>query len=180
MNRAITLVLGAAGLTALAACGSVGSNSTTSIRTSAPAAAPRAAPSSASAPKTVDGNITIAPAGSMTPGPMKVTPVYCGKFTAAQQSQYGTTAAGGFVYKFTNISNTTAAAPSVEVDFTSASTVVGSNVSGTLTPVLQGQTGTAEVDALGQSGQDLAFSGCQVMSYSLQTDAGAVPGNYAG
>jgi len=151
------------------------SQAATAIATvSAPAAPPSAAA------KAIDGNITIAPAGSMTPGPVKITPVYCGKFTAAQQSKYGTTAAGGLVYKFANDSSTLVAAPKLSVNFTTGTTVAGSNVTGSLTQVSPGQASTGEVDALDDSGGNLSFTGCQVMSYAVVTSSGVDPVSYAG
>jgi hypothetical protein len=128
----------------------------------------------------IDGNITIAPADGMAPGPMAITPLYCGKLTAAQQSQYGTSAAAGFVYKFANDSNTLVAAPKVSVNFTTGSVVAGSNVTGELTQVSPGQTGTGEIDALDQSGGNLSFTDCQVMSYAVVTSSGVDPVSFAG
>jgi hypothetical protein len=116
----------------------------------------------------------------MAPGPMVITPVHCGKFTAAQQSQYGTNAAAGLVYKFANKSNTLVAAPKVSVNFTSGTTVDGSNVTGQLTPISPGQTGTGEVDALTGSGGDLPFAGCQIMEYWVVTASSVEPVSFAG
>jgi hypothetical protein len=111
---------------------------------------------------------------------MAITPVFCGKFSSAQQSEFGTTATGGFVYKFTNGSNMTAA-PNVSIDFTTGSTVDGSNVTGDLTTVAPGQNSTGEVDAVGGSGQDIAFTGCEIMSYGVTENGGSVdPETYAG
>jgi hypothetical protein len=169
-------------LAAVAACSSSLPATTPPATTRAAAATTRAAVTTpaAATPKTVDGDITIAPAGSMAPGPMKITPVYCGKFTAAQQSEYGTTAAGGFVYRFVNDSANLVAAPKVDVDFTSGTTVAGSNVTADPTQVSPGKTGTGEVDAVGASGQVLPLTGCEVMSYALITSSGAGPASYAG
>jgi hypothetical protein len=171
---------------AVAAAALTACSSTTSSQPATPAQAtaaavtastPAASPSSA---KALDGNITIAPAGSMTRGPVKITPVFCGKFTAAQQDKYGTTASGGLVYKFANQSNTLVAAPKVSVNFTTGTTVVGSNVTGGLTPVSPGQASTGEVDALTGSGGSLPFTNCQLMSYVLVTSSGVDPVSYAG
>jgi hypothetical protein len=115
----------------------------------------------------------------MTAGPMTITPVYCGTFSAAQQQQFGTTATGGFIYKFSNASNLTAA-PKVDVDFTSGSTVDGENVTGDITPVGPGQSATGEVDAVGGSGSDLTFSGCEILSYALVENGSVDPVSYAG
>jgi hypothetical protein len=111
---------------------------------------------------------------------MVITPLYCGKLTTAQQAAYGTSAAAGLVYKFANHSNTLVAAPKVNVDFLSGTTVAGSNVTGQLTQVSPGQTGTGEVDALGQSGGNLSFTGCQVMSYAVVTAGSVDPVSFAG
>lgn len=172
----------------LAACSSspASSSSSSSSSSQTPAASqPTASATAAAAPsptaaKVIDGNITIAPAGSMTPGPMAITPLSCGKLTAAQQSEFGTTAAAGLVYKFANRSNTLVAAPKVSVNFTSGTTVAGSNVTGQLTPISPGQTGTGEVDALTGSGGDLPFSGCQIMWYAVVTSSSVDPVTYAG
>jgi hypothetical protein len=111
---------------------------------------------------------------------MTLTPVYCGKFTTAQQNEYGTTATGGFVYRFANESNTLVAAPKVDVDFTSGTAVLGENLTADLTQISPGQTGTGEVDAVGPSGQSLSFTGCEIMDYTLVTNSGVIPGSYAG
>jgi hypothetical protein len=164
---------------AIAACSSspastAGAPAATAAAATATTAATRAAA------KAADGNITIAPADGMPPGPMKITPLSCGKLTAAQRSEYGTTAAAAFVYRFSNGSNTLVAAPKLSVNFTSGGAVVGSNVTAAITPVSPGQSGTGEVDALGDSGQGLKFSGCQVMSYALVTSSGVDPSSFAG
>jgi len=162
----------------LAACSSSPATSSTAPQPTAPVTTAAASP--AAAAKVIDGNITIAPAGSMAPGPMVITPLSCGKLTAAQQAEFGTTAAAGLVYKFANHSNTLVAAPKVDVNFTSGATVDGSNVTGQLTQISPGQTGTGEVDALNGSGGSLTFTGCQVMSYAVVTSSGVDPVSYAG
>lgn len=166
----------------LAACSSspASSSSQTPAAPSPTASVTTAAASPPATAKTIDGNITIAPAGSMAPGPMVITPLHCGKLTAAQQAEFGTTAAAGFVYRFANHSNTLVAAPKVEVNFTSGTTVSGSNVTGQLTQISPGQSGTGEVDALNGSGGNLSFTGCQVMSYAVVTSSGVDPVSFAG
>lgn len=119
------------------------------------------------------------PSGQSAPGPFKITSLSCGKLTAAQQNQFGTTAASGFVYKFTNSSASLTAAPKVSVNFLEGTTVLASNVTGSLTQVSPGQSGTGEVDAVDASGGGLAFKGCQVMSYAVVTSSGVLPQQYA-
>jgi hypothetical protein len=116
----------------------------------------------------------------MAPGPMKITPVYCGKFTAAQKTQYDTRAAGGFVYKVANQSNSLTGAAKVDVDFISGTTVLAENVTANLVQVSPGLSATGEVDALGGSGDDLKFSGCEVMWYAVVTSDSVDPVTYAG
>lgn len=166
----------------LAACSSSpASSSSQTPAASRPAASVTAAAASpAAAAKAIDGNITIAPADGMAPGPMVITPLHCGKLTAAQQAEFGTTAAAGFVYRFANHSNTLVAAPKVDVNFTGGTSVEGSNVTGQLTPISPGQTGTGEVDALTDSGGNLTFTGCQIMWYAVVTSDSVGPVSFAG
>lgn len=176
--KPITLSVPVVAVIALSACASQSATTQQAATTASPTTS--AAPSAtAAAVKTIDGNITIAPADGMPPGPMKITPLSCGKLTAAQRSEFGTTAAAGLVYRFTNGSNTLVAAPKVSVNFTSGATVAGSNVTASLTQVSPGQSATGEVDALGDSGQNLKFTGCQVMSYALVTSSGVDPASFA-
>lgn len=116
----------------------------------------------------------------MTPGPFQITPVYCGKFSAAQQSEFGTTAKGGLIYKYADESNSINGAAKLDVDFTTGSTVDGENVSADPSTITPGQSSTAEVDAVGDSGQNLSFTGCQVNSYSVILQNGIDPTSYAG
>jgi hypothetical protein len=147
--------------------------------TTAAPSAPASSPTAKTA-KVIDGNITIAPADGKAPGPMKITPVYCGKFTTKQQGQYGTRAAGGFVYKVTNQSNTLVGAAKVDVDFISGTTVLADNVTADLVQISPGRSSTGEVDALGDSGSDLKFTSCEVMWYAVITSDSVDPVTYAG
>lgn len=116
----------------------------------------------------------------MAPGPFTITPVYCGKFSSAQQQEFGTTAKGGLIYRYANESQSLSGSPKLDVDFTSGSTVAGENVSATETTAAPGQSAEGEVDAVGDSGSDLSFTGCQINSYSVVTSGGVDPVSYAG
>jgi hypothetical protein len=117
----------------------------------------------------------------MLPGPMAITPVYCGKLSAAQQEQFGTTAAGGLIYRYANRSNTLTGAAKLFAGFTDGTTVAGENYAGSLPNIAPGQSAEGEVDAIGISGQDLKFTGCEIMSYALiTTTSGVDPVSYAG
>lgn len=176
MRRA-ALVITCAAVLAAAACGATAHPAASSAPTSgAPSATPSALPPAA--PAVVHGNITIA-STSFPPGPFTITPLYCGKFTAAQQGQYGTNAAGGLVYRYANTSNSLTAGTNLSVNFTSGSAVLGNNVTGNVTQISPGQSATGEVDALNSGGGNLAFTGCELMSYGIQTVNGDQPGNYA-
>jgi hypothetical protein len=130
--------------------------------------------------KVVDGNITIAPAGRLLSGPMKITPVYCGKLSSAQQQQFGTSATGGLIYRYANQSATLTGAANLYVGFTDGTTVAGKNYAGTLHNVAPGKSAEGEVDAIDISGHDLSFTGCEIMSYALTTTTGLDPVSYAG
>ena len=155
---------------------------TSSASTAAATAAsnPTAAATGTAKPTTVDGNITIAAAGDLQSGPMKITPLYCGKLTAAQQARFGTTAVGGLIYRYANHASASGAAK-LYVGFTNGTTVAGENYAGQVSDITDGQSAEGEVDAIGISGQDLTFTGCEVMSYALYTTAtGLDPVSYAG
>lgn len=111
---------------------------------------------------------------------MTITPMYCGKLSAAQQQRFRTTAAGGLIYRYANHSRGVTGAAKLYVGFTDGTTVAGENYAGTLPDVAPGQSAEGEVDAIGISGQDLKFTGCQVMSYALVTTSGVDPVSYAG
>jgi hypothetical protein len=110
---------------------------------------------------------------------MTITPVYCGKLSAAQQEQFGTTAAGGLIYRYANHSETPAAAK-LYVGFTEGTTIAGENYPGTVPNIAPGKSAEGEVDAIGITGQDVNFTGCTVKSYALATTLGVDPVSYAG
>jgi len=111
---------------------------------------------------------------------MKITAVYCGPLSPAQQSQFGTTAAGGLIYKYANTSSRVTGSAKLFVGFTANGSIAGSNYAGSLPDISPGKSGEAEVDAVGVQGQDLSFSGCEMMSYALVTATGVDPVSYAG
>jgi hypothetical protein len=115
----------------------------------------------------------------MAAGPMTITPLYCGKLSSAQREQFGTTAAGGLIYRYANHSGTTGAAK-LFVGFSNGSTVAAENYAGQPPSIASGQSAEGEVDAIGIAGQDVTFSGCNVMSYALITSSGLDPVSYAG
>ena len=110
---------------------------------------------------------------------MKITAVYCGPLTAAQQAQFGTTAAGGLIYRYANNSSDSGSAK-LYVGFTDGTGVIGSNYAGDLPSVAKGKSALGEVDAVGIEGQDLNFTGCEIMSYALVSSVGVDPVSYAG
>ena len=148
---------------------------------SGPAAAPTPSASFSATVKTSagGGNITIGPAGGMLSGPLTITPLYCGKLSAAQRQQFGTTAAGGLIYRYANHLGAAAAAK-LNVGFTNGTTVAAENAAGPVASIASGQSGEGEVDAIGITGQDVSFTGCELMSYTLITSSGPDPVNYAG
>jgi hypothetical protein len=128
---------------------------------------------------TTDGNITTAPAGNMQQGPVKITPVYCGRLSAAQQAQFQTTASGGLIYRYANRSDSAVQAR-LFVKFTDGTTQVGANYTGTVPDLAPGQSAEDEVDATGITGQNLTFTGCDVASYTVTSSLGMDPVSYAG
>ena len=125
------------------------------------------------------GNITIGPTGGMLAGPMTITPLYCGKLSAGQRQQFGTTAAGGLIYRYANHSGAPGAAK-LDVGFTNGTTIDASNYAAAPASVASGQSGEGEVDALGITGEGVSFTGCELMSYALVTSSGVDPVSYAG
>ena len=125
------------------------------------------------------GNITIGPARGMVSGPMTITPLYCGKLSSAQRRQFGTTAAGGLINRYANHLGMAAEAK-LNVGFTDGTTLVAENAAGPVASIASGQSGEGEVDAFGITGQDVSFTGCELMSYALVTSSGADPVSYAG
>lgn len=136
-------------------------------------------PQATGTPSPVASNITVAPAGTMLKGPMKITAVYCGPLSAAQQAKFGTTAAGGLIYRYANTSSDSGSAK-LYVGFTNGNGVVGSNYAGTVPNIGPGKSAEGEVDAVGIEGQDLNFTGCEIMSYALVSSVGVDPVSYAG
>lgn len=168
-----------AAVLAVAACSPAASSGTSPPAPTATAAPVAPSPARPAAPSKYSGNITIAPANGALPGPEKLTFLSCGKLTPAQQAEFGTNAAGGLTYRFTNEA-AFAASPQVAVNFLDGSTVVASNVTGYGAPVGPGQSEAGEVDAVGASGQPVRFGSCEVMDYLLISGHGSVPVQYAG
>jgi hypothetical protein len=110
---------------------------------------------------------------------MTITPVYCGKLSAAQRKQFRTTAAGGLIYRYANHSNTPAAAE-LAVSFTTGATVAAEGYAGQLPEIAPGRSAEGEVDAINITGQDVIFTDCEVKSYALESTLGADPVSYAG
>jgi hypothetical protein len=112
---------------------------------------------------------------------MKITPVYCGKLSAAQQTQFGTTAAGGLIYTYANKgAGAVTGSAKLYVGFTGAGGILGTNYAGTVPDIDPGKSAQGEVDAVDIQGNDLSFTGCEIMSYSLVTSVGVNPVSYAG
>lgn len=135
----------------------------------ATSAAPTTPPSASSQPTTTTGATIVrsTQARHLPPGPFKITPVKCGPYTPAEKSQFGTTAKGGLVFKYTNMSNSLTDAVKLDVGFASGSTVGGENVNGNGPQVAPGQSAEATVDALNPGGGNLTFTSCELMTYSL-------------
>jgi hypothetical protein len=110
-------------------------------------------------------------------GPFKVTPVHCGRCSAAQQLESGTNARGGLIYRYTNDSNSVQGAAIADVTFTGGSTVEGENVAGKPPSTGPGQSAEGEIDAVNSGGSDLRFTGCKILSDSVQTADGDQPGS---
>lgn len=174
VNRLFPAV--AAGLLALCACTS---NAPTAGTTPPPSVPVTSVPAAATpTPELTGGNIEIAPTGNAA-GPFRITPLFCGKLSSSQQNQFGTTARGGFVYRYTNTSPVITGSPDLSVNFLSGATVAGSNVTGDQTAIGPGQNSEAEVDALNGSGGDISFTRCEVVSYTVVSSQGDLPGTFA-
>ena len=185
VNSAIRVLPGIgaiAAVIALTGCGGGATHQATAA-SSQPSPPKVTASAAALSPAVIDGNITLSAQGrSLPPGPFVIKPVYCGRFTAAQQNQFGTTATGGLIYQYTNTSSTLTGAAVVQANVTEGSTVAGNNVAGAgnLSPVGPGQSATGEVDAVGGGGQNLVFTGCELMEYAVNTSSsGTLPVSYA-
>jgi hypothetical protein len=139
-------------------------------------AAPSPSPSSQAA--RTEGNIILAPSTD-PPGPFKIEGLYCGQFTAARRAQFGTEAAGGLIFRYTNVSNDVTGEPSLNVNFVSGQDVTGSNTTGSMPQISPGQNATGEVDALNGGGQDVTFSSCEITGYNIITSQGGQVGSYA-
>lgn len=144
--------------------------------TSCGASHPAAQPSAALAP--AQATVTPAPSAAAHSGPFRIAVLYCGKFTAAQQAQFGTSAAGGLVFRYVNTSGAMIGAPSLDVNFLVGTQVVGSNYGGTITHIRPGQSAEAEVDALNNGAQDITFKTCDPVSYYVQDTQGGQPPSY--
>jgi hypothetical protein len=166
------------GAPASAASGAAGASSATAPAQSGNTAA-AASPGATTTTGTAVANITIATAGGLVPGPMTITPVYCGTLSSAQQAQFGTTASGGLIYRYANHAGEPAAAK-LYVAFTDGTSVAGENYSGTLPEVASGHSAEGEVDAIGITGQGVSFTSCQIQSYALEASSGVDPVSYAG
>lgn len=176
MHFRMPAALGIAGLLALLAGCSSPAPPPQPTRPAVPQAASKAQPPARKLPH----GVSVAPqSGGTPPGPFIIRPTYCGPFSSARRQRLGTTAHGGLVYRFANESQSVTGAPSLRVNFLRGTSVVASNVSGGSGPIAPGQSAVAEVDAVGGSGQPVAFRGCQLISYALVTAGGDQPGTYA-
>ena len=170
--RYVTVI---AALVAVAAC-------STAPQHSRPAASHRAAPPVRTAPvlRLPPGVTLSAQARDLPAGPFALTITSCGPYTAAQRNALGTTARGGLTFRYSGTSGKPAeGAPILDVEFLDGSTVAGENVNGAPADVSRGQSASAGVDALTQSGGNLAFTGCELMDYRVITPSGGQPGSYA-
>lgn len=159
---------------------------TAACASSTPAAAPAVSEtptlSATAAPTSASPTPVVAPSASrnaskillstqartLPPGPFRITPVSCGAYTPAEQAKFGTNAKGGLIYRYTNVSNSLTGAPALTVDFLNGSDVLGANVTGNAPDIGPGQSAEGHVDALDGSGQNLTFTGCELMQYGLR------------
>lgn len=149
----------AAALLAIAGCGSGGGRHSAA---SSPSTA--AQPSSPAKATQAQG----------PPGPFKITPVFCGKYSKAQVNRYSDVS--GYVFRYTNISNSVVGSPTLTVNFTVGSTVTGSNVNGSIPNIGPGQNATG---AVGNGGNVLRFTRCEPLSYQVSTaDGDQLPGTF--
>lgn len=166
---AAVLLTAACASTTPAAAPATSAPASSSPTTAPTTASPTAAASAPASPAGHGSNIILSTqAKQLPPGPFRITAVSCGPYTAAQQAKFGTNAKGGLVYRYANVSNSLTGAPSLEVDFLSGANVLGSNVTGNAPDIGPGQTAEGYVDALDGSGQNLTFSGCELMQYGLR------------
>lgn len=115
-------------------------------------------------------------AAAQQPGPFRIKPLYCGRFSAAQKNRFGTSAKAGFIYRFTDTSATFTGQPQVTVNFTTGATVDGSNVTGDSPSVSPGQNAEGEVDAVSSGGSGLTFTACAPAGYVALNQAGTEAG----
>ena len=177
MNR---IPAAGAALVIISLAGCATSHAAASPRHSPHPDAARSSPVPAPSPRVIDGNILIpAAAAALKPGPFTITPVTCGRYTPAQRSALGTTAAGGLVYRFTNTSSSLNGQPIVDVQFLDGRQVAGENTAGSSAGAGPGQAGENAVDAVGGSGQNLKFTSCQLVSYAVETGTSPEHGDFA-
>lgn len=163
-------------LSALLAAGCSGAGSSGESAARPPSSTAATVTASATPARIVHGNIVIAAPGSLAPGPFKITPVLCGKLSAVQKQQFSTHADSGLIFKYQNVSNGITGEPSLKVNFTRGSTVVGDNDSAGFPQVGPGQSAMGEVDAMDAWP---TFTGCEILNYALITPDG-VGAVYAG
>ncbi len=72
-----------------------------------------------------------------------------GRCRRRSRSQFGTTAAGGLIYRYANTSSGVTGSAKLYVGFTAGGGIVGSNYAGTLPDIGPGKSGEGEVDAVG-------------------------------
>ena len=112
---------------------------------------------------------------------MKITAVYCGPLSAAQRSQFGTTAAGGLIYRYANDgSSGVTGSAKLYVGFTADGGIARVELRGNPARRRPGQVRGGRGGRGRHQGQDLNFSGCEIMSYALVTSTGVDPVSYAG
>jgi hypothetical protein len=99
--------------------------------------------------------------------------IYCGKYSAAQQAQFGGDTSG-LIYKYSNVSSSVTGAPDLTVNFTVGATVVGSSdfADGSAPLIAPGQNATAEVEDLTGAGEKPSFTGCQLGTYLVEVANG--------
>lgn len=136
----------------------------------------------ASSPVGQPGAVPTTGFPGLTPGaPLKVTTVSCGRYTAAQQAKFGTTAAAGYVAVIANGTAATVTQPQISVNFVLGSLVDTSNVSGDAASLRPGQSEQVAVDNLTPSGADgNPRDACQVTGTGYYSPAGHVSSTPSG
>jgi hypothetical protein len=122
-----------------------------------------------------------APAASTAPaalprGPFRITVVHCGRFSAAQRSQFPDES--GIIFRYVNM-GTALTAPEVMVEFLQGNTVVAEGKRVDLPLTEPGQAAYGDTPAINDAIQPVPFTSCRILYYTVRTAQGDQPGTYA-